>query len=275
MSLLPSLFVSHGAPTLALVPGKTGRALEQLGRILPKPGAILVISAHWGTRDPCVSIADFPETLHDFRGFPSELYTLRYPAPGAPSVAHHVLELLHQAGWREGYALDRGLDHGAWVPLRYLFPRADIPVLQLSVQYDRTPSYHYRLGQTLRPLRERGILILGSGSLTHNLSEVVPGDVPPASYVDEFRQWIVGRLRKSAVDDLQHYRTLAPHAERAHPDEDHLLPLFVTLGAMNGESDFVHIDNGTNDRVLAMDAFVFGKSDVSSHIASDFHVMAV
>lgn len=269
MSLLPSLFVSHGAPTLALTPGKACLALEKLGRILPSPAAILVISAHWETPDPCVSIADHPEILYDFRNFPPELYTLRYPAPGAPAVAHQVLELLNQAGWREGYTLERGLDHGAWIPLRFLFPRADIPVLQLSLQNGRTPSYHYRLGQTLSPLRDRGILILGSGCLTHNLSEVVPGHTSPASYVDEFRQWIVRRLRKAAIKDLELYRVLAPHAERAHPDEKHLLPLFVTLGAANGESDFVHIDNGTDDHVLAMDAFVFGKSDVSFRISSE------
>lgn len=271
MSFLPSLFVSHGAPTLALAPGKTGPALEKLGRILPSPAAILVISAHWETRDPCVSSAEHPEVLHDFHNFPSELYSLRYRAPGAPGLANQVLDLLSQAGWREGSTLERGLDHGAWIPLRFLFPRADIPVLQLSIQSGRTPSYHYRLGQALSPLRERGILILGSGCLTHNLSETVPGTTSAASYVDEFRQWIVKRLRHAAIGDLELYRVLAPHAERAHPDEKHLLPLFIALGAAHGDTEFVHIDTGTQDRVLALDAFVFGKSDVSSLISSQFH----
>ncbi len=171
MSILPTLFVSHGAPTLALEPGNVGPALENLGKKLPAPTAILVVSAHWGTKEPSVSISENPKTIYDFRGFSPDLNMLDYPAPGSPRVASSVIDCLSQAGWPEGHAVNRGLDHGAWVPLRYMFPKATIPVVQLSIQYNKDPVYHYRLGQALRPLRSQGVLIMASGSLTHNLFE--------------------------------------------------------------------------------------------------------
>ena len=166
---MPVLFVSHGSPTLPLEPGDTGAAWRKLGEQLPKPSAILMISAHWETRIPTVSRAVQPETIHDFYGFPAELYELQYPAPGAPEMAQAAALALQQAGIPVQLDDTHGLDHGAWVPLSLMYPNADIPVAQLSLQPDRDPAWHIALGRALRPLREQGVLIVGSGSITHNL----------------------------------------------------------------------------------------------------------
>ncbi len=256
---MPCLFVSHGAPTLALDPGPTGEALSELGRELPTPGAILVISAHWNTVGPEVGNAPHPKTVHDFSGFPAELYELDYPAPGAPDLAERVRELLIEAGFPAKIDSYQGFDHGAWVPLRLLYPDAVIPVTQLSIQSDLSPAHHYRLGEALAPLRDEGILILASGSVTHNLGDVHFPD-PGASmldYVEQFRGWLAERIQKTAIDDLLDYRRQAPHAKRAHPTEDHLLPLFVALGAAAG-SPARRLDAGVTYASLAMDAYVFG-----------------
>ncbi len=265
MSLFPVLFVSHGAPTLALEAGAVGTALHHLGKDLPRPASILVVSAHWGTQAPAVSRSEWPNTIYDFYGFPAELHTISYPAPGAPMLADAVLDALHQAHWPDaGTTPERGLDHGAWVPLLYLYPNADIPVTQLSIQHRHDPAHHYRLGQALRPLREKGVLVLASGSLTHNLFETEPAaDAPPAPYVDRFRHWMVEHLRDRTIEDLLRYRTLAPDAERAHPDESHILPLFVALGAAGDHYRVQHVATGTMHHALAMDAFVFEEEGAS------------
>lgn len=257
MSVMPSLFISHGAPTLAIDPGETGAALEELGRALPRPVAIVVASAHWETPAPMVSTARTPETIHDFGGFPEALYRLRYPAPGAPEVAQQVKHLLDAAGLAAGLDPRQGLDHGAWVPLRFLYPGADVPVAQLSIQPHLSPLHHYRLGEALRPLLDEGVLVIGSGSLTHNLSEfrTRPGRVEP--YVREFQDWVKRAIEAKDMAALLDYRRLAPAAARAHPSDEHLLPLFVALGAAGACGGAQRLVDEVTYGVIAMDTYRF------------------
>ena len=254
---MPTLFISHGAPTMALQPGAAGEALRRLGARLPKPTGILMVSAHWETHAPSVSSATQPETIHDFFGFPPPLYELRYPAPGAPDLARRAAQLLNQAGIAATLDAQRGLDHGAWVPLRYLRPNADVPVTQLSIQPQLSPLHHYRVGEALRPLTAEGVLIVGSGSLTHNLGEfrLRGEDVP--SYVRGFQEWVRKALEDGDCSALMDYRKLAPDAVRAHPTDEHFLPLFVALGAQGGGTVRRYTDEVTFG-VIAMDGYVFG-----------------
>jgi 4,5-DOPA dioxygenase extradiol len=226
----PAVFVSHGAPTLALEQNDTVEFLKRLGTELGRPEAILCVSAHWNTETPTVSGAERPETIHDFGGFSDELYRMRYPAPGAPGVAARVRGLLGEAGLASTISPTRGLDHGAWVPLKLIYPEADVPVTQLSVQPSLGTEHHFRLGRALAPLREEGVLILATGSATHNLSKIGRGDVPP-EWAREFDEWLTRKIAEGALDELFNYRRLAPHAAVAHPTEEHLLPLFVAMGA--------------------------------------------
>ncbi|MBI5891418.1 MAG: dioxygenase [Nitrosomonadales bacterium] len=261
--MMPVLFLSHGAPTLPLEPGETGAAWKQLGAQLPRPAAILAVSAHWESHVPTLSRAVQPETIHDFSGFPEELYRLQYPAPGAPQLAETAARLLQQANIPVQLDDRHGLDHGAWVPLSLMFPQADIPVAQLSLQPDRDPAWHLALGRALRPLREQGVLIVGSGAITHNLRAVFrhpPGEaVPP--WVTEFRDWIAARIKEGDLDALCDYRALAPHAVQNHPTDEHLLPLFVALGAASGLEDAHHLNRVVTFGTLAMDAWLFDKAN--------------
>ena len=262
MSILPTVFVSHGAPTLAVEPGATGPALSALGKALPRPDAILMVSAHWETTRPTVSTAQRPQTIHDFGGFPQALYRLQYPAPGAAELAHRVKGLLDAAGLAGELDPNRGLDHGAWVPLRYLYPLADVPVTQLSIQSQLGTQHHYRLGEALRPLTSEGVLVIGSGSLTHNLYELrmSGGKQQPAEYAVEFQRWIYEKIVADDVAALLDYRRGAPHAVRAHPTEEHFLPLFVALGAAGGVGAARRINDEMTYGALAMDAYVFEAS---------------
>jgi 4,5-DOPA dioxygenase extradiol len=257
--MMPVLFLSHGAPSLPLEAGETGAAWRQLGAQLPRPSSILLISAHWETHLPTLSRAVQPETIHDFSGFPEELYRLRYPAPGAPQMAETAAQALRQAGIAVQLDDMHGLDHGAWVPLSIMFPQADIPVAQLSLQPEQDPAWHLALGRALRPLREQGVLIVGSGAVTHNLRAIFrhpPGEPVPA-WVTEFRDWIAGKIQEGDLDALCAYRTLAPHAAQNHPTEEHLLPLFVALGAASKVGDAQHLNRVMTFGLLAMDAWLF------------------
>jgi 4,5-DOPA dioxygenase extradiol len=257
--MMPVIFLSHGAPSLPLEAGETGATWRQLGEQLPKPSSILVISAHWETLIPTVSRAVQPETIHDFSGFPEELYRLQYSAPGAPQMAESAAQLLRQAGIPVQLDDTHGLDHGAWVPLSIIFPQADIPVAQLSLQPEQTPAWHLALGRALRPLREQGVLIIGSGSITHNLRAVFKhpkGESAPV-WVTDFCDWVAERIAEGDVDALCAYRTLAPYAELNHPSDEHLLPLFVALGAASKVEGAQHLNRVMTFGLLAMDAWVF------------------
>ena len=259
MTSLPSLYISHGSPMTALQPGLTGQRLAELAALLPRPRAIVMASAHWLSRKPQVGGAARPETIHDFGGFPAPLYELRYPAPGAPALAEHVSELLAHANLPAVINPDRGLDHGAWVPLRLLYPEADIPVVPITIQPKLGPAHQYAVGQALAPLRDEGVLVIGSGSITHNLHDLSAGysDERKAPYVLPFIEWIEQRLAAGDVDALLDYRRQAPGATRAHPTDEHLLPLFVALGAAGPKAHAQRTDAGIDLGILAMDIYRF------------------
>ncbi len=256
---MPVLFVSHGAPTLPIEPGETGTAWRRLGAELPRPSSILVISAHWDTPMPTVSCAVQPETIHDFYGFPEELYKLQYPAPGAPELAHATTDALQRSGITAQLDDARGLDHGAWVPLSLLYPKADIPVTQVSLQSDKDPAWHIALGRALHPLREQGVLIVGSGSITHNLRALRshPQGAPAPAWVTEFCDWMAQRIVAGDLAALSAYRTLAPHAVQNHPTDEHLLPLFVALGAADSITNSQRLNQVMTYGLLAMDMWLF------------------
>ncbi|MCB5188948.1 dioxygenase [Methylobacillus caricis] len=254
---MTTLFISHGAPTLAMEPGATGRLLAELGRSLPRPDAILAVSAHWDTTQPRVSAVQHPETIHDFGGFPRQMYEIQYPAPGAPALAMRVLEILADSFPTARMDAKRGLDHGAWVPLMLMYPQADIPVTQLSIQSSAGPLVHYKLGQALSALQQENIMLLCSGAITHNLHDFFTSDRNAAvlDYVPAFSDWVAGRIASKDIQSLLDYRQLAPGGNRAHPHEDHLMPLFVALGAAQGKS--VRYEPENTYGILAMDTYVW------------------
>ncbi len=253
--------MSHGAPTFATEPGLAGPALRALGEALPRPRAIVILSPHWMTPQVTITASAAPPTLHDFGGFPAELYALRYPAPGDPPLAERIVQLLAP---QERAHLDpaRGLDHGAWVPLRYLYPAADVPVVQVSLPMRYTPAEAFRLGQLLAPLSAEGVLIVGSGSLTHNLSEF-RGAAPAedAAYVRRFVAWSRQAVTSGDAQALLDYLNSAPDARRAHPTSDHYLPLPFAAGAAPQGTRARVIDGGIAYGILSMDAFVFGAAN--------------
>ncbi len=257
---LPTVFISHGSPMLALEDSPARRFLLGLGQTLPRPRAIVVASAHWeSVGGHAVSLAAQPETIHDFGGFPQALFEMQYPAPGAPAAAAQAASLLEQAGLAVKRSASRGLDHGAWVPLRLMYPDADIPTTQVSLKRGATPAEHERMGRALAALREDGVLIIGSGSLTHNLYEFRGGpmDAPVPSWVSDFEQWMHLRLQDGGRDALLDYRAQAPFAVRNHPTEEHLLPLFVAMGAAGGAARAERLHASYEYGVLAMDAYAF------------------
>jgi 4,5-DOPA dioxygenase extradiol len=241
----------------AIEPGLLGPNLGRIGASLPNLTAIVVVSPHWQTRGVRVTGAAAPETMHDFGGFPAALYALQYPAPGEPRLAAQVLKLLQSAGFDAAIDARRGLDHGAWVPLRYLKPGADVPVLQVSLPHDIDAAGALRLGQALASLREDGVLVIGSGSLTHNLFEFRQSINDP-EYAQTFANWIADAVARGDVQSLVEYRRLSPHAVRAHPTEEHFLPLLVAVGASVPGEPRRLIEGGMTYGVLSMDSFAFG-----------------
>ena len=269
--MLPTVFVSHGSPMHAIDAGRAGDVWAELGRTLPRPSAVLIASAHWETELPMLSTARQPKTIHDFGGFPPELYKISYPAPGAPDVAERAIALLQSSGLSATANACRGLDHGAWVPLRRMFPNADIPVAQVSIQPSLDAAHHLRLGAALAPLASEDVLVIGSGHITHNLRDWMArvrqrnsravADSAADDYVTEFREWIADALRQDDRARLVRWRELAPHAARAHPTPEHFMPLFVAFGAASeadGQPPRVErLDAGVDSGVLAMDAYLF------------------
>lgn len=258
---LPSIFLSHGSPMLPLTASAARDFLAGLGNSLPRPKAILVISAHWETDIPAVNAVAANETIYDFYGFPRELYELRYPAPGAPDLALAVAARLQAAGLPVGVDRARGLDHGAWVPLLLMYPQADIPVMQLSIQTEQGPAHHLALGRALAPLRDEGVLIIGSGSFTHNLGEFrlrrPELNAPALPWVDAFADWVHDATIAGRVDDLLHYRARAPFADKNHPTDEHFLPLFAALGAAGEGARAERLHDSANYGVLRMDVYAF------------------
>ena len=260
--LVPALFVSHGAPLFATEAGTTGPALLAWAQAhAPAAGlrGIVVMSPHWMARGPAVMTNPAPATWHDFGGFPAALYQLQYPAPGAPDLAQEVLSQLADAGIAAQADAQRPLDHGAWVPLMHLYPQASVPVVQVALPVGYGPKEVFAMGQALAGLRAQGVLVVGSGSMTHNLGEFFGGGRAPSPYVLEFSRWVESALQRGDRTALLNYRELAPHAHRAHPSEDHFLPIFFALGAAGWGGDAPlqtdWISREVMYSMLAMDAF--------------------
>jgi 4,5-DOPA dioxygenase extradiol len=258
MNQTPVFFISHGAPTFALEPGLLGPQLQKRGARLADVKAVLVVSPHWQTRDVKVTTTQTPETVHDFGGFPAELYTLQYPAPGQPALANAAAQLLTDAGFATGLDAQRGLDHGAWVPLYHLLPKADVPVFQVSMPASLTTAQAVDMGRALAPLRAQGVVIVASGSMTHNLYEIQQPDAKPEAYAQEFATWVRTAVQAHAVKPLINYRSEAPHAARAHPTQEHFLPLLVALGAQQDGDTVQVLDGGMTHGVLSMESYVWG-----------------
>jgi 4,5-DOPA dioxygenase extradiol len=262
MKRLPTIYVTHGAPTLIVDDCPARDFLRGLGRRLPRPEAVLCVSAHWEQPRAVVSAAPKPETIHDLAGFPSVLYEQRYDGPGAPGIAGRAAGLLHKAGISCVVDPLRGLDHGAWVPLKLMYPEADVPAFQMSVQTPLGPAHHVALGKALAPLREDGVLILGSGSATHNLRDFRGSsglDDPPRPYVKPFDDWLVKTVEAGDEAALLDYEK-APEAKRNHPTPDHFLPIFVPFGAAlaTGEGRGRTLHRSVTYGIIAMTAFAWG-----------------
>ncbi|WP_454835852.1 DODA-type extradiol aromatic ring-opening family dioxygenase [Pseudomonas lini] len=255
--MFPSLYISHGSPMLALEPGASGPALTRLAATLPKPKAIVMVSAHWESSELLVSGNPQPETWHDFGGFPQALFEVQYPAPGNPQLAAEVVELLKADGLPARIDSQRPFDHGVWVPLSLMYPQADIPVVQVSLPTRGGPALQTRVGHALASLREHGVLLIGSGSITHNLRELDwhagPESVEP--WAKAFRDWMIEKLEANDEAALHDYRQQAPNAVRNHPSDEHLLPLYFARAA-GGEFNVAH--QGFTMGALGMDIYRFG-----------------
>lgn len=254
--MLPSLYISHGSPMLALEPGASGPALARLAAELPRPKAIVVMTAHWEAGGLLVSSHPHPETWHDFGGFPRPLYEVQYPAPGEPALAARIAGLLSDAGLPASEDPRRPFDHGTWVPLKLMYPQADIPVVQVSLPSRLGPKFQEQVGRALAGLREEGILLIGSGSITHNLGELDwragPEVIEP--WARAFRDWVVEKLEAGDDEALHDYRNRAPEAVRNHPSDEHLLPLYFARGA--GDK-FGVVHQGFTLGALGMDVYRF------------------
>ena len=272
---LPSVFVSHGSPMIALEPGDAGAFMRRLGPAIDaafgRPRAIVTVSAHTAARVPIVLAAPKHEAIYDFGGFDPKLRTLRYDVPGDPALAARLLALLREGGIDAQQVDEGGLDHGAWTALRFIYPDADIPVVPLAFVPTDSPAAQFALGAALRPLADDGVLVLGSGSITHNLRRLFANglrprdDQPEASDNAEFRDWIASRGEALDWDALFAYRGQAPHAVEMHPTDEHLLPWYVAAGVGGRDVAPVRLHDGATMGSLGMDAYAFGAS--ARHLA--------
>ena len=260
MTRMPSLFVSHGSPELAIRQTPAHEFLASYAAQLPRPKAILVASAHWETESPQVATSPSPATVYDFGGFSPRLRQIKYAAPGAPELAERASMLLGKAGFITAPDPAHGWDHGVWVPLLLLYPAADIPVAQVSIQPMADPAHHARIGAALKPLRDDGVLIIGSGAMTHNLrafrGQAVDAPAPP--WVLAFDDWMHDALVKNRRSDVLAYRETAPYAVENHPEAEHILPLFVAMGATDEGEPISRPHASYEHGVLSMDVYRFG-----------------
>ncbi|QUD89144.1 4,5-DOPA-extradiol-dioxygenase [Phenylobacterium montanum] len=229
---MPALFIGHGSPMNALQDNPLTRSWVELGRRLPRPKAILCVSAHWETKGVLITAAEKPRTIHDFYGFPQALYEMAYPAPGDPALAKDLEARL--APFRARADLDGwGLDHGAWSVLKFLYPEANVPVLQLSLDLRRSPDEHYEIGRALAPLRDEGILVLGSGNIVHNLRLFDPRNLQPLPWAVKFDAEVARRITARDHAALTDYLALGPEAALAAPEPDHFLPLLYVIATQH------------------------------------------
>ncbi|MGR8949598.1 MAG: DODA-type extradiol aromatic ring-opening family dioxygenase [Gammaproteobacteria bacterium] len=266
-SVMPSLFLSHGAPTLAIEPSAAREFYLGLGDRLPTtPTAIVIASAHWITEPVSVLGGNKPlDTIHDFYGFPDELYEMQYPSPGIGELENTISSLIKNAGLDVRVDHERGLDHGAWVPLKLMYPQANIPVTQISVDPTGSAEHQWQVGRALAPLKKDNVLIIGSGTMTHNLGDVVDfhdgrNDQSEADYVIEFSRWMEARIESRQVEQLLAYREQAPHAVRAHPTPEHIMPFFFALGAAGDDWRGSLIHRSAVYGVINLDSYAFSES---------------
>ena len=253
---MPVLFIGHGSPENALLDNEFTRALSRLGAALIAPKAILCISAHWLTEGTGIAAMEAPRTIHDFYGFPKPLYVLEYPAPGSPALASRAQKLLTPI--KAGLDYSWGLDHGAWSVLRHLYPKAHIPVAQLSIDFYKPSVHHYEIGKKLAPLRKEGVLIIGSGNIVHNLREIgMDRDAAPFGWAKKFDGFVKNALQEKDHQGLIDYSLLGPVATRAHPTPDHYYPLLYACGAAGEESTVSYPHEGFEHGSLSMRAARF------------------
>jgi 4,5-DOPA dioxygenase extradiol len=266
MTTQPSLFLSHGAPTLALADNEASRFLRKLGSILSRPDAIVIVSAHHEGDRPLVQAPARFRTWHDFGDFDRRLFAIRYEPPGAPELAADILHLLARAGLDPMPDRSDRLDHGSWVPLSLVYPEADVPLVAVSIDPRGDAAWHHRLGAALAPLRRRNVLIIGSGSISHNLGEVFRPADQDRRWVERFTDWLAERVAQGDREALLGAMAAAPDAVRNHPTDEHLLPLFAALGAGGTGAAGVRLHHSFTYNVLAMDAYAWGEPEFISRI---------
>ncbi|XP_078163069.1 4,5-DOPA dioxygenase extradiol-like [Carex rostrata] len=259
---MDTFFLAHGAVTLVVdetIPVRSFLQSWKSDMMQEAPRAILMISGHWDTDGPTVNLVHGEnDTIHDFKGFPRFFYELKYPAPGAPDLTQKVTELLDNSGFGPvKQDKTRGLDHGAWVPLMLMYPEASIPVCQLSVQTGKGAEYHYNLGKALMPLRDEGVLIIGSGNITHNLQALGPIGGPIPKWASDFDTWVKDSILNGRYDDLNNYEEKAQDAKMNQPSPDHFFPLFVALGAAGHGAKAKLIHHSWTNSVISYASYRF------------------
>jgi len=265
---MPVLFIGHGSPMNAIADNDYTRTLEDLGRRLPRPRAVLCISAHWMTEGTWITHQAHPRTVHDFYGFPKPLFDIQYPAPGDPALAEDIRARvtgmhinLDDEQW--------GFDHGAWSVLRHIYPAADVPVLQLSLHMERGPDYHFAAGRALAALRDQGILIVGSGNIVHNLRLIQwQPDAPPYPWAVEFDEWVKAKLAADDVAALVSHATASESGRLAIPTPEHWYPFLYALGAAAPGERPVTVFDGLQNASISMRSIGFGLDAYASTAAS-------
>jgi 4,5-DOPA dioxygenase extradiol len=254
---MPVVFIGHGNPMYAITDNVYRKTWNKIGNKLIKPNAILCISAHWLTKGTSVCMVDKPKTIHDFGGFPKELYQQQYPAPGSKEMASLVIETVSYTAINKDF--EWGLDHGAWSVLSNMYPKADIPVFQMSIDYSKPPEYHYNLGRELSFLRTKGVLILASGNIVHNIRLARWGNnTEPFDWAIEFDNFVKTNIEKNNPQALIDYQNLGQLADLAHPTNDHYLPLLYTLGLRDNKDEFEFFSEQIDMGTMGMRSVVFG-----------------
>ena len=258
--LMPVLFIGHGSPMNGIEDTEFSRRWTQMAKEIPEPKAVLVVSAHWFTKGTKITAMDFPETIHDFGGFPKELFEVRYPAPGNPVLAKETAELIHSAQVELNH--DWGLDHGTWTVVRHMYPNANIPVLQLSIDFTRDPQYHYDLAREIHALRKKGVLIIGSGNMVHNLRMVAWDKLNDPGYAYDWTSKMNNTFKSLILagdnTPLIHYTSLGKEAMLAIPTPEHYLPLIYTLGVKSDKDEISFFNDKAVGGSLTMTSVKFG-----------------
>ncbi|WNJ97985.1 class III extradiol ring-cleavage dioxygenase [Vibrio ruber] len=260
-TIMPTLFVSHGSPMMIVEQSETTDFFKRMGQSIPKPKAIVMFSAHFDVAGPVmITSGQTLGTIHDFYGFPQPLYEVEYPAHGAPDLAQKAGELLQNRGFSVELDDTLGLDHGAWVPLQYMFPHRDIPIISISINRQASAQTHYELGQSLSSLRREGVLFIGSGGISHNLRAVFSAASDPESIhkMQVFTDWVAEKIEQRDVDAINHYLQTAPYAQFNHPTPDHFLPLPCILGTSDISENGQVLHRSVDMELLALDAYGFG-----------------